>query len=159
MRTSNAILCTFLLLAFSSPSFSQTKSTVAPSPIAVTMSQLRNIGSLEGRLIAVSAVVRHTDTAQVFTFGEKDGAEVHVVIPHPAVDAANVGDIVAITGFARRFSSGDFERDYSWFRRADYPHLKGGDLVIVATSVRTPEGTELVPPNVISNTTGGGKTP
>jgi hypothetical protein len=159
MRTSTSILCTFVVLAFGVPSFSQTKATVAPSPTTVTMTQLRKIESLEGRLIAVSALVRHTDTAQVFTFGEKDGAEVHVVIPYPAVDAANVGDTVAIIGFVRRFSSGDFERDYSWFRRADYPHLSGGDLVIVATSVRTPEGTELVPPNVISNTSPAGKTP
>jgi hypothetical protein len=67
--------------------------------------------------------------------------------------------MVAITGFVRRFGGGDFERDYSWFRRADYPDVKGGDWVIVATSVRTAEGTELVPGGVISNTPPAGKAP
>jgi hypothetical protein len=73
------------------------------------------------------------------------------VIPNPATDAAHVGDTVAITGFVRRFSEGNFERDYKWFRRADYPDVHGGDWVIVAVSVRTPEGTELVPPLTISS--------
>ena len=100
----------------------------------------------------LNAVVRHTDTAQVFTFGEKTGQEFHTIIPNPATDAANVGDTVAVTGFVRRFSTDDFERDYRWFRRADYPDVKSGDWVIVATSVRTSEGTELVPPMTISNT-------
>ena len=80
------------------------------------------------------------------------GGELHTIIPNPATDAAHVGDTVAITGFGRRFSPGDFERDYRWFRGADYPDVKGGDWVIVATSVRTTEGTELVPPMTIRNT-------
>jgi hypothetical protein len=119
----------------------------------------------------VSAVVRHADTAQVFTFGENPkpaspkptatagenrasqrGREIHVVIPNPATDAAHVGDTVAITGFVRKFDAANFERDYKWFRRTDYPDVHGGDWVIVAVSVRTTEGTELVPPMTISDT-------
>lgn len=123
-----------------------------PTPKTVSMAQLNNISALDGQLVELNALVRHRDTAQVFTFGEKEGREVHVVIPHPATDAANVGDTVAITGFVRRFNPGDFERDYRWFRRADYPDVHGGDWVIVAVSVRTPEGTELVPPSTISTT-------
>jgi hypothetical protein len=116
------------------------------------MAQLKTIEKLDGQLVQVAALVRHTDTAQVFTFGDKTGPEIHVVVPSPATDAANVGDNVDLTGFVRRFSANDFEREYKWFRRADYPDVHGGDWVIVATSVRTSEGTELVPPMTISTT-------
>jgi len=130
----------------------QDTSALSPTPRAVTMEQLRNIERLDGQLVQLAALVRHTDTAQVFTFGEKNGPEFHTIIPNPATVAANVGDTVAVTGFVRRFSAGDLERDYRWFRRSDYPDVKSGDWVIVATSVRTPEGTEMVPPMTISNT-------
>jgi hypothetical protein len=130
----------------------QSTPSLAPTPRAVTIDQLRSVEKLDGQLVELTALVRHTDTAQVFTFGGKTGQEFHTIIPHPATDAANVGDTVAITGFVRRFSAGDFEREYSWFRRADYPDVESGDWVIVATSVRTSEGTELVPPMTISNT-------
>lgn len=134
------------------PLWAQTKSSVAPTPKAVSTAQLNNISALDGQLVELTALVRHTDTAQVFTFGAKEGPEIHVVVPNPATDATNVGDTVAITGFVRRFDAGAFERDYRWFRRADYPDVHGGDWVIVAVSVRTPEGTELVPPMTISTT-------
>jgi hypothetical protein len=130
----------------------QQKPSLTPTPRPVTMSQLKNPEKLEGQLVQVVALVRHTDTAQVFTFGEKAGPEIHVIVPNPATDAANVGDNVDLTGFVRRFSPDDFERDYRWFRRTDYPDVHGGDWAIVATSVRTSEGTELVPPMTISTT-------
>ena len=140
------LIATFLALEV----IAQQKPPLAPTPRAVTMPQLKNIEKLDGQLVQVIALVRHTDTAQVFTFGEKAGPEIHVIVPNPATDAANVGDNVDLTGFVRRFSADDFERDYRWFRRADYPDVHGGDWVIVATSVRTSEGTELVPPMTIS---------
>jgi hypothetical protein len=130
----------------------QSKSSLAPTPRAVTMQHLRSVEQLDGQLVQLTTLVRHTDTAQVFTFGDKTGQEFHPIVPNPATDAAHVGDTVAVTGFVRRFSAGDFERDYRWFRRGDYPDVRGGDWVIVATSVRTPEGTELVPPMTISTT-------
>jgi hypothetical protein len=146
-----ATCTTTLILTWVAVLAGQEKAAVAPEPKRVSMAQLNNINALDGQLVEVpAALVRHTDTAQVFTFGEKQGREVHVVIPNPATDAANVGDTVALTGFVRRFSADDFERDYRWFRRADYPDVHGGDWVIVAVSVRTPEGTELVPPMTIS---------
>jgi hypothetical protein len=98
-----------------------------------------------------NAVVRHSDTAQLFTFGEAKGHETHVVIPSPAIDAARVGDSVALTGLVRHYDPKLFEKDYRWFRQADYPDVRSGDWVIVATSVRTAEGTELVPGSTISN--------
>ena len=117
------------------------------------MEQLKTtVEKLDGQLVQLNAVVRHTDTAQVFTFGDKAGQEFHTIIPNPATESAHVGDNVAVTGFVRRFRSSDFERDYKWFRKADYPDVGSGDWVIVATSVRTQEGTELVPPMTISNT-------
>ena len=144
----------FLLMAVFTASevIAQQKPSVAPTPRAVTMPQLKNIEKLDGQLVQVIALVRHTDTAQVFTFGDKAGPEIHVIVPNPATDAANVGDNVDLTGFVRRFSADNFERDYKWFRRADYPDVHGGDWVIVATSVRTSEGTELVPGMTISTT-------
>ena len=149
MRTATASIAVVL----SSMTMSaQTKSSLAPTPKAVSMAQLDKIDALDGQLVEVTALVRHTDTAQVFTFGGKEGRQIHVVIPNPATDAAHVGDTVAITGFVRRFSASDFERDYRWFRRTDYPDVHGGDWVIVAVSVRTPDGTQLVPPMTMSPT-------
>jgi len=162
-----------LIVSLLTPAAAQTKAPLAPRAKPVTMAELNNIAALDGQLVELTAVVRHTDTTQVFTFGAKAGdsatatsglktargnpanggeREIHVVIPNPATDAAHVGDTVALTGFVRRFSESDFERDYRWFRRTDYPDVHGGDWVIVAVSVRTPEGTELVPPATISTT-------
>jgi hypothetical protein len=130
----------------------QQSSPLAPAPKTVAASQLADIGKMNDQLVQTSALVRHTDTAQVFTIGEKQGREIHVVVPYPATDGATIGDTVTLTGFVRRFDASTFEKDYQWFRRADYPDVKGGDWVIVATSVRTSEGTELVPPMTISTT-------
>lgn len=134
------------------PAAQQTSSSLAPVPRTVAAKQLANIGAMDGQLVQLSALVRHTDTAQVFTLGEKEGREIHVVVPYPATDSATIGDTVALTGFVRKFDASRFEKDYQWFRRADYPDVKSGDWVIVATSVRTSEGTELVPPMTISTT-------
>jgi hypothetical protein len=116
------------------------------------MAQLQDIAKMEGQLIQIDrAVVRHSDTAQLFTLGEAKGLETHVVVPSPAIDAARVGDSVALTGLVRHYDPKSFEKDYRWFRQADYPDIHNGDWVIVATSVRTAEGTELVPGSTISN--------
>jgi hypothetical protein len=116
------------------------------------MAQLQDMAKMDGQLVQInSVVVRHSDTAQVFTFGESKGAEIHVVVPSPAIDAPHVGDAVALTGLIRHYDPKSFEKDYHWFRQADYPDVRTGDWVIVATSVRTGEGTELVPGSTISN--------
>jgi hypothetical protein len=136
----------------------QQASPLAPAPKPIAAAQLADISRMEGLLVHVTALVRHTDTAQVFTLGEKQGHEIHVVVPYPATDSATVGDTVTLAGFVRRFDASAFEKDYQWFRRADYPDVAGGDWVIVATSVRTSEGTELVPPMTISSTPPAAKT-
>ena len=127
-------------------------------PQTVTMIQLKDASRLDNQLVQINAVVRHSHTAQVFTLGDKQGPEIHVVVPYPATDAAGVGDTVALTGYVRHFDASRFEKDYQWFRRADYPDVKTGDWLIVATSVRTSEGTELVPPMTISTTPPAAKT-
>lgn len=144
------ILCTIALQPVESRA--QQPSPLAPAPKTIAANQLADIGTMENQLVQMSALVRHADTTQVFTLGGKQGRDIHVVIPYPATDGANVGDTVALTGFVRRFDATKFEKDYQWFRRADYPDVKSGDWVIVATSARTPDGTELVPPMTISNT-------
>ena len=143
-------LCTFAL--YPAAAIAQQPSSLAPTPKPVAASQLADIGKMENQLIQMSALVRHADTAQVFTLGEKQGRDIHVIVPYPATDAASVGDNIALTGFVRRFDATKFEKEYQWFRRADYPDVKSGDWVIVATSARTSEGTELVPPMTISTT-------
>jgi hypothetical protein len=128
-------------------------SALVPVPRAVTIAQLQDMAKLDGQLVQIDgAVVRHSDTAQLFTFGQAKGPETHVVVPSPAIDAAHVGDSVAITGLVRHYDPKSFEKDFRWFRQADYPDVRSGDWVIVATSVRTAEGTELVPGSTISNT-------
>jgi hypothetical protein len=128
-------------------------SALVPVPKVVTMAQMQDIAKMGGQLVQIDrAVVRHSDTAQLFTFGEAKGPETHVVVPGPAIDAAHVGDSVALIGLVRHYDPKSFERDFRWFRQADYPDIHSGDWVIVATSVRTAEGTELVPGNTISNT-------
>ena len=143
-------LCTFAMI--STGAATQQPSALAPTPRTVSAGKLADIGQMDGQLVQMTALVRHTDTAQVFTLGERQGRDIHVVIPYPATDGAHIGDTVALVGFVRRFDASKFEKDYQWFRRIDYPDVKSGDWVIVATSVRTPEGTELVPPMTISTT-------
>jgi hypothetical protein len=127
-------------------------SELVPVPKAVTIAQLHDIANMNGQLIQLNgAVVRHSDTAQLFTLGEAKGLETHVVIPSPAIDGARVGDSVALTGLVRHYDPKTFEKNYRWYRQADYPDVHTGDWVIVATSVRTAEGTELVPGSTISN--------
>jgi hypothetical protein len=130
----------------------QPQSSLVPTPQAVTMAQLKTIDKLDGQLVQLTALVRHADNAQVFTIGDKQGPEIHIIVPGPATDSTSAGDTVDVTGFVRRFSSGNFERDYRWFRKADYPDVHSGDWVIVATAARTSEGTDLVPAMTISTT-------
>ena len=146
------VLILFIMVAISTGALAQRPSALAPAPRTVVAAQLADFSKMDGQLVQMSALVRHSDTAQVFTIGEKQGPEIHVVVPYPATDGANVGDTVGLVGFVRRFDASKFEKDYQWFRRTDYPDVKGGDWIIVATSVRTSEGTELVPPMTISNT-------
>jgi hypothetical protein len=144
-----------LILASTYGATAQQNTALSQTPKIISLTQLKDTGNLDGELVQLNGVVvLHTDTAQVFTFGDKQGPEMHVVIPKPAIDSANVGDTVAVVGTVRKYGAKDFERDYSWFRQADYPHLANGKWVIVARSVRTPEGTELVPGGTMSDTPG-----
>jgi len=139
------------VIVSSHAALAQQKPALIPTPTVVTAAQAADLAKFDKQLIKLPAAkVAHADTAQVFMFGEK-GHEAHVLIPAPAIDAANVGDVVEVIGLVRRYSTSDFERDYRWFKQADYPDVHSGDWVIVATSVTTPEGTQLVPGGTISN--------
>ena len=147
-----AALFALLVAVASSSVLAQQKSSLIPTPKTVTTAEAADLAKFDNQLIELPAVkVVHTDTAQVFMFGEKNGRQTHVLIPAPAIDAANVGDVVAVTGIVRRYSAKDFERDYRWYKESDYPDVHGGDWVIVATSVQTPEGTQLVPGGTVSS--------
>jgi hypothetical protein len=136
----------------SSAALAQQKSTLTPAAKVVTAAQAVDLAKFDGQLIQLPAAkVVHADSAQLFMFGEPNGRQAHVLIPAPAIDATHVGDVVEVTGRVRRYSTSDFEHDYSWYKKADYPDVHASDWVIVATSVRTAEGTQLVPGNTISD--------
>jgi hypothetical protein len=135
-----------------SAALAQQKSSLAPAARVVTAAQAVDLAKFDGELIQLPAAkVVHADSVQLFMFGDRNGRQAHVLIPAPAIDAAHVGDVVEVTGRVRRYSTSDFEHDYNWYKKTDYPDVHTGDWVIVATSVRTPEGTQLVPGNTISD--------
>ena len=150
MRVAPAFI--LVIIATLPTAAAQQASQLAPAPKIITAAQLADVSKMEDQLVQTSAPVRHADTAQVFTLGNNSSRDVHVVIPYPATEGAHTGDTVTLIGFVRRFDASKFEKEYQWFRRVDYPDVKAGDWIIVATSVRTQEGTELVPPMTISNT-------
>ena len=93
-------------------------SALVPIPRSVTMAQLQNIATMDGQLVQINtAVVRRSDTAQLFTFGEAKGQETHVVIPSPAIDAARVGDSVALTGLVRHYDPSPSKKTIDGFGR------------------------------------------
>jgi hypothetical protein len=150
-RSVRFLVLTCLLTCLGYVVHAQQKSSLTPTPRVVTLAESSDLSKFDKQLIQLSAVkVVHADTAQVFMFGDKAHA-VHVVIPAPAIDAARVGDSVEITGIARRYSPKDFEQEYRWFHEPDYKDIHGGDWVIVATSVQTQEGTQLVPGSTMSS--------
>jgi len=123
-----------------------------PEPKIIAAAESSDLSKYDKQLVQLAGVkVVHADTAQVFMFGDK-AHPVHVVVPAPAIDAAHVGDIVEVTGIVRRYVPKDFEQEYRWFHQADYQDVHTGDWVIVATSVQTPEGTQLVPGSTVSTT-------
>jgi hypothetical protein len=128
----------------------QQKSSLVPTPRVVSVAESSDLSKFDKQLIQLPAVrVIHSDTAQAFMFGDKSHP-VHVIIPAPAIDAARVGDTVEITGIVRRYSPREFEQEYRWFHEPDYQDIHSNDWVIVATSVRTQEGSQLVPGSTIS---------
>ena len=138
-----------LLVSLGSGGIAQ-ESKLAPAPRTISPADASDLSRFDKQLVKLPAAkVIHSDTAQLFMFGDK-AHPVHVIIPSPATDAAHEGDTVELTGIVRHYDVKEFERGYRWFRASDYPDVHGGDWVIVATSVRTPEGTELVPPSTIS---------
>src|SRR5262245_53319851 len=117
VRFTVAILVTFFSLH---PVLAQQKPSLAPTPTTIAIVEASDLSKYEKQLVLIpGAKVVHADTAQMFMFGDKMHP-VHVVIPTPAIDAAHEGDVVEITGFARRFDAKAFEKEYQWFREADY---------------------------------------
>lgn len=144
------LLATCFVAGASAAMLGQQRSPLIPAPRTVTIAEASDLSKFDKQLITLSGVkVVHADTAQVFMFGDK-AHPVHVVIPAPAIDAAHVGDVVEVTGIVRHYAAKDFEQDYRWFKADDYQDVHGGDWVVVATSVQTPEGAQLVPGSTMS---------
>ena len=69
------------------------------------------------------------------------------MVPTPALDAVQDDEQVSVAGTVRVYRVADFERDYLWYREADFKedeNLLLNRPVIVASSVRTADGSELV---------------
>ena len=96
------------------------------------------------------AEVRHSKSVQVFTLAENArslSSDITVVVPTPALDAVQESERVSVTGTVRIYRVADFERDYLWYREADFKadeNLLLNRPVIVASSVTTAEGAQLV---------------
>jgi hypothetical protein len=87
---------------------------------------------------------------RVFAVRKEKGQEARVLIPDPSIDTSAAGNVVTIIGTVRRFEGKAFAQQYQWFKETDYTSLTPGSLVIVASSVRSPEGGELLPGNPVT---------
>lgn len=125
----------------------------APKPRAVTMEEMQHLDKFDGQLIELTVTAQHLGSERVFAVGKEKGQEVRVLIPNPSIDTAAAGDVVTIVGTVRRFDRRAFAQQYQWFKEADYKTLTPGALVIVASSVRSPGGGELVPGNPVTQKT------
>ena len=119
--------------------------TGTAKPKIVTAEELPRLDTFDGQLVQLTVSARHLGSERVFAIGEDQRREVRVLVPNPAIDTTAVGDVVTIIGTVRRFDTKAFAQQYPWFKEADYKAIPQGDLVIVASSVRSPAGGELVP--------------
>lgn len=99
-----------------------------------------------------NAEVRHAKSVGVFTLAENElsfNSDIAVIVPTPALDAVEENELVSVEGTVRLYNVAEFERDYLWYREADFKadeNLLLNRPVIVASSVLTAEGAELVAP-------------
>ncbi len=97
-----------------------------------------------------NAEVRHSKSVQVFTLAENErslSSDITVIVPTPALDAVQDSERVSVRGTVRIYKVADFERDYLWYREADFradENLLLNRPVIVASSVITSGGAQLV---------------
>jgi hypothetical protein len=111
----------------------------------ITVEEMSQLDKFEGQFIELTVAAKHLGSERVFAVGKENGQEVRVLIPNPSIDTAAAGNMVTILGTVRRFDAKRFGQQYTWFHEADYKTLMPGALVIVASSVRSPGGGELVP--------------
>ncbi|SRR5258706_13836553 len=96
------------------------------------------------------AEVRHAKSVQVFTLAENErslSSDIAVIVPTPALDAVQDSERVSVIGTVRIYKVADFEREYLWYRETDFKadeNLLLNRPVIVASSVMTPDGSQLV---------------
>ena len=129
----------------------QQPNTEAPKPKVITIEELQHLDRFDGQLIEFTVTARHLGSERVFAVGKEQGQEVRVLIPNPSIDTTAAGDVVTIIGTVRRFDGKAFAQQYQWFKEADYTTLTPGALVIVASSVRRPDGGgQFVPGNPVT---------
>ena len=104
---------------------------------------LKNLDKFEGQTVRIAAVAKHLGSERVFTIGKNVGRETMVLVLNPSVDTANLGETLIVSGMVRRFDPTAFDRDYGTFKATDYPNIRFGELVIVASAIRNSEGAQL----------------
>jgi hypothetical protein len=70
-----------------------------------------------------NAEVRHSRSVGVFTLAENQhslSSDITVIVPTPALDAVQDNEEVSVEGTVRVYNVADFERDYLWYREADF---------------------------------------
>jgi hypothetical protein len=111
----------------------------------------KNPGKFYGKKVKVTAEVEDVYSAHAFTLDEDAmfaGPDVLVLIPAPTRESKD-GEDMTVTGIVRQHTRTELERDYKWF---DYTWFQPSDTattlatrpVLVADSVRTSGGEELV---------------
>ena len=119
------------------------KAQAPAEPTTLAEDQLKHIETFDGQTIQISAVARHVGSERLFTIGKNVGRETAVLVLNPSVDTANLGETLIVAGTVRRFDPAAFAHDYATFKAADYPNIRVGEFVIVASNVRNSEGAQL----------------
>jgi hypothetical protein len=114
---------------------------------------VRNTFRYVGQRVTVRAKVDDVYSSHTFTLDEDAvfaGPDVLVLVPN-AVTAPD-DKSVTVTGRVRRYVSSEFDRDYDWFdARPDWEGTFRDRAVIVADSVKTEDGRELVKRSAMSS--------
>jgi hypothetical protein len=105
-----------------------------------------------GKTVTISAEVEDFLGPNMFTLDEDAilaGADVLVLVPRGVTANLSHDQKVTVVGEVRQYVETDFDRDYDWFDNGKLVNVKEKvdwktRPVVVATSVRTDTGTDLV---------------
>ena len=109
-----------------------------------------------GQTVTVKAEVEHIIDNRTFTLDEDSilaGSDVLVLVPAGVTSTLAADQQVTVTGKVRPYVMAELEKDYAWFQNGKLVERVGDKVdlttrpVLVATSVRTAAGAELMASN------------